>query len=142
MLPKAEWLAGLGDNTFAALASLPIYDSDGARSLQAFLRQLPGYTSVVVTKADYRVITRVLPTATQAQWDWLQWIRQAIPNANVHLRERELVWNRDAIVPRHRTIAILVTTKVSGVTLRREFVLPDNAPPVSERMKEDVCSMA
>jgi hypothetical protein len=142
MLPKTEWLAGLGDNTFAALASLPIYDSDGARSLQAFLRKLPGYTSVVVTKADYRVITRVLPTATQLQWDWLQWIRQAIPNANVHLRERELVWNRDVTVPRHRTIAILVTTKVSGVTLRREFVLPDSAPPVSERTKEDVCSMA
>ena len=142
MLPRAEWLAAVGDNTFASLASLPIYDSDGARSLQAFLRQLPNYTSVVVTKADYRVITRVLPTATQAQWNWVQWIRQAVPNANVHLRERELVWTRDARTPRHRTIAILVTTKLGSVTLRREFVLPDDAPPVSERTKEDACNMA
>jgi hypothetical protein len=142
MLPRAEWLAAVADSTFAALAPLPLYDADGARCLQAFLRQLPSYASVVVAKGDYRVITRVLPTATQVQWDWLQWIRQAMPNANVQLRERELVWSRDANVPRHRTIAILVTTKSGPLTLRREFVLPDSAPPVAERTMEDVCSMA
>jgi hypothetical protein len=142
MLPRSEWLAAVADSTFAPLAPLSIYDSDGAPCLQGFLRQLPAYVSVVVTKADYRVITRVLPTATQVQWDWLQWIRRAIPHANVHLRERELVWTRDASAPRHRTNTILVTTKVGCLTLRREFVMPDSAPPVSERTKEDVCPMA
>ena len=142
MLPRSEWLAAVADSTFAPLAPLSLYDSNGARCLQAFLRQLPAYVSVVVTKADYRVITRVLPTATPVQWEWVQWIRRAIPHANVHLRERELVWTRDASAPRHRTHTILVTTKVGSLTLRREFVMPDSAPPVSERTKEDVCRMA
>ena len=119
-----------------------MYDSDGAACMQAFLRQMPAYASVVVSKADYRVITRVLPTATPVQWEWLQWIRRAIRHANVHLRERELVWTRDASAPRHRTTTILVTTKVGALTLRREFVMPDCAPPVSERTTEDVCRMA
>src|SRR5690606_5756110 len=102
MLPRVEWQAALADRAFAALAPLPIYDSNGAACLQAFLRQLPAYASVVVSKADYRVITRVLSTATPRQWDWLQWIRRAVPHANVHLRERELVWFGDASAPRHR----------------------------------------
>lgn len=142
MLPRAEWLAAVADSTFAPLTPLSMYDADGAACLQGFLRQLPAYQSVIVTKADYRVITRVLPTATPVQWEWVQWIRRAIPQAKVHLRERELVWTRDASVPRHRTPTILVTTKVGCLTLRHEFVMPDSAPPVSERTKEDVCRMA
>jgi hypothetical protein len=137
-LPKKEWIAAVADRTFAALAPLPIYDADGAACLQAFLRQLAAYRSVAVTKDDYRVITRALPTATTMQWEWLQWIRRAVPQANVHLQERELVWLRDANAPRHRTTTILVTTKASSVRLRREFVMPDSVPSVKERTKEDV----
>jgi hypothetical protein len=73
------------------LAPLPIYDANGARCLQAFLRQLPAYPSVVVTYADYRVVTRHLTTATPVQWEWVQWVRRQIPHALVHLRERELI---------------------------------------------------
>jgi hypothetical protein len=142
MLAREEWLAAVADSTFAPLAPLSMYDSEGAACLQAFLRHMPAYASLVVSKADYRVITRVLPTATAVQWDWLQWIRRAIPDVNVHLRERELVWSGDASAPRHRTNTILVTTKEGSLTLRREFVMPDSAPPVLERTKEDVCSMA
>ena len=142
MLPRREWVAAVADRTFAPLATLSPYDADGARCLQVFLRQLPAYAAVVVTKADYHVMTRVLPTATPAQWEWLQWIRRAIPNVNIHLRERELVWTGDASAPRHRTITILVTTKVGPLTVRRELVMPESAPPASERTKEDVCTMA
>jgi hypothetical protein len=92
-------------------------------------------------KTDYRVLTRALPTATTAQWEWLQWIRRAVPTANVHLQERELVWIHDAKAPRHRTTTILVTTKVSSLRLRREFAMPDSAPPVAEQTKEDVRSL-
>ena len=35
-----------------------------------------------------------------------------------------------------------VTTKIASLTVRRELVMPDSAPLVSERTKEDVCSMA
>ena len=141
VLPKQEWMAAVIDHTFAALAPLPIYDADGAACLQSFLRQLAPYRSVVVTKADYRVITRALPAATTTQWEWLQWIRRTVPRANVHLQERELVWIHDANVPRHRTTTILVTTKASSLRLRREFVMPNSAPPVAERTKEDVCGL-
>ena len=137
VLPKEEWMGAVAERTFAALAPLPVYDADGAAYLQTFLRQLAAYRSVVVTKGDYRVITRALPTATTAQWEWLQWIRRAVAHANVHLQERELVWLRDANAPRHRTTTILVTTKANSLRLRREFVMPDSAPPVAERTKED-----
>jgi hypothetical protein len=139
MLPRREWVAAVADMTFAPIAMLSRYDTDGARCLQAFLRQIPAYAAIVVTKADYRVMTHARPTATPPQWEWLQWIRRAIPNANVRLCERELTWIGDGRVPRHRTITILVTTKVGSLTLRRELVMPDSAPLVSERTKEDVC---
>jgi hypothetical protein len=142
VFPRSEWIAAIADTVFAPIAALPRYDSDGPRCLQAFLREFPAYAQVNVTKADYRVITRLLPTATPPQWEWLQFIRRAIPNANVQLRERELVWTADPVAPRHRTIAVLVTTKVGLVTVRRELVIPDGAPPVSEPTKEDVCTMA
>ena len=142
MLPRNEWTTAVADEAFAPVAIVPRYDSDGVRCLQAFLRELPAYTHVVVTKADYRVITRVLPTASPQQWEWLQWIRRALPSASVQLRERELVWIPDPRAPRHRTIAVLVTMKVGPLTLRRELTIPDGAPPVAEPTKEDVCSMA
>src|SRR6185436_17430778 len=125
VLPKAEWLAATADRTFVALAPLPIYDSNGARCLQAFLRQLPAYPTVVVTYADYRVVTRPLTTATPVQWEWVQWVRRQVPGANVHLRERELIWNGDSRAPRHRTITLLVTMKSGPLTLRRELVVPE-----------------
>jgi hypothetical protein len=142
MFPLSEWIAAVAETAFAPIAALPRYDSNGARCLQAFLREFPVYAHVNVTKADYRVVTRLLPTATPPQWEWLQWIRRAMPDAKVQLRERELVWTADPRAPRHRTIAILVTTKVGLVTVRRELVMPDGAPPASEPTKEDVCSMA
>jgi hypothetical protein len=142
VLAKSEWLAAAADRAFAVLAPLPIYDANGARCLQAFLRQLPAYPSVVVTYADYRVMTRPLTTATAVQWEWVQWVRRQVPNANVHLRERELIWNGDSRAPRHRTITLLVTTKVGPLTLRRELVVPEVAPTAPERTKEELCTTA
>jgi hypothetical protein len=141
-MPRSEWLAAVADGIFAPLSQLPIYDANGARTLQAFLRQLPSYSSVVVTYADYRVVTRPLTTATPVQWEWMQWIRQHVPHANIHLRERELIWNGDARAPRHRTTTLLVTTKVGVLTLRREFSIPDSAPSATERTKEELCTIA
>lgn len=137
-LPKAEWLAAVTDATFAPLSAMPTYDSNGARTLQDFLRQLPAHASVVVTYADYRVVTKPLTTATPTQWEWLQWARRLLPSANVHLRERELVWNGDTRAPRHRTTTLLVTTKAGPLNLRREFTVPEAAPAATERTKEEL----
>ena len=141
-MAKSEWLAAATESTFAPLAQLPPYDANGARTLQAFLRQWPAHASVVVTYADYRVVTRPLTTATPAQWEWMQWARRLLPNANAHLRERELIWTGDARAPRHRAITLLVTTKVGPLTLRREFAVPEAAPIATERTKEALCTTA
>lgn len=141
-MPKAEWLAAAADCTFQALSAMPIYDSNGARTLQDFLRQLPTHASVVVTYADYRVVTKPLTTATPVQWDWMQYARRHVTNANVHLRERELIWNGDARAPRHRTVTLLVTTKLGPLTLRREFTVPETAPLMQERTKEELFATA
>jgi hypothetical protein len=136
-LPKTEWLAAVTDATFAPVSAMPTYDSNGARTLQAFLRQIPAYASVVVTHADYRVVTKPLTTATPTQWEWMQWARRRLPTATIHLRERELLWNGDTRAPRHRTITLLVTTKVGPLNLRRECTVPDTAPAATERTKEE-----
>lgn len=141
-LPKAEWLAAVTDATFAPLGAMPTYDSNGARTLQDFLRQLPAHPSVVVTHADYRVVTKPLTTASQVQWEWMQWVRRALPAANVHLRERELIWNGDTKAPRHRTTTLLVTTTVGAINVRREFTVPEAAPTATERTKEELCATA
>ncbi len=141
-LPKAEWLTAVTDATFAPLSAMPTYDSNGARTLQDFLRQLPAHASVVVTYADYRVVTKPLTTATPTQWEWMQWARRLLPTANVHLRERELVWNGDTRAPRHRTTTLLVTTKVGPLNLRREFTVPEAAPAATERTKEELFATA
>jgi hypothetical protein len=141
-LPKAEWLAAVTAATFAPLAAMPTYDSNGARTLQDFLRQVPAHASVVVTYADYRVVTKPLTTAAPTQWEWMQWARRLLPSANVHLRERELVWNGDTHAPRHHTITLLVTTKVGPLNLRREFTVPEAAPAATERTKEELFATA
>jgi hypothetical protein len=95
-----------------------------------------------VTYADYRVVTKSLTTATPTQWEWMQWARSLLPTANVHLRERELIWNGDTRAPRHRTTTLLVTTKVGPLNLRREFTVPEAAPAPTERTKEELFATA
>jgi hypothetical protein len=55
VLPKSEWLDAAADQTFATLAPLPIYDADPQH---LWNRLCAGAPSVVVTYADYRVMTR------------------------------------------------------------------------------------
>lgn len=141
-LPKSEWLAAAADCAFAALAGMPAYDSNGARTMQDFLRQVPAHASVVVTYADYRVVTKPLTTATPVQWEWMQYARRHVQDANVHLRERELIWNGDPRAPRHRTVTLLVTTKLGPLTLRREFTIPETAPEMKGRTKEELFATA
>ena len=58
-LPKAEWLAAVADATFAPLgADADVRLQRRAHACRTFLRQLPAYASVVVTYADYRVVTQ------------------------------------------------------------------------------------
>src|SRR5262249_27106214 len=121
VLPKEEWIKAVTDATFAPLSALTTYESNGAICLQAFLRQHPQYATAVVMRPDVRISTRLLTTVMPRQWETMQQVRAAIPTANMQLRERELAWTREPRAPRHRTITLLVTTKVGSLTVRREF---------------------
>lgn len=142
VLPRSEWLAAVADIAFAPVAGLPIYDANGARCLQAFLRERPAFASAVVTHDDLVVATKPLAAATPVQWAWFQHMRRAFPHADVKLRERELSWSRDRQAPHHRSVAIVVTIREGVIKLRREFAVPDTAPEVPERTKEEACVSA
>src|SRR5690606_11941699 len=114
-------LDALGDLTFRPLSHLTPYELDGAARMQEQLRQLPGHADVVVTPHELSVVTRLLPTATAAQWSLATEIRKAIPGAQVQLRERSLAWTRDTHAPKIRVVSALATVRVGVVLLRREF---------------------
>jgi hypothetical protein len=142
VLPFQEFLDALGDLTFRPLSHLTPYQLDGAARMQEQLRQLPGHADVVVTANDLSVVTRLLPTATAIQWSLATEIRNAIPGAQVQLRERSLAWTRDTHAPKIRVVSALVTVRVGVVLLRREFHVPESAPDAPGRTQEDALMQA
>ncbi len=130
MLPIEEGIDAMAADAFRALAQIPEYEVNGPgpSQLQAFLRHFPSYGDVVVTPLDLLVVNRALPTATPAQWAFLQQVQAAVPDAKVILRERCLVWTRDTQAPKLRHITVLALKKVGPITLRREYwVSEDNS---------------
>lgn len=128
MLPIEEGIEAMAADTFRALANFREYEVNGPgpSQLQAFLRQFPSYADAVVTPRDLLVLNRALPTATPAQWAFLQQVRAAVPDAKVLLRERCLVWTRDPRAPKLRHITVLALKKVGPITLRREYWVPED----------------
>jgi hypothetical protein len=115
----------MADEAFQPLPHLQRYTHDGAARLQAYLRQFPAYAEVVIAPLDFLVSSRLLPTATSAQWALVQDIQRAAPDARVLLRERTFAWTRGPKAPKLRTVTVLVLKKVGPIALRREFVVPD-----------------
>ena len=137
VLPFQEFVDALTDVTFRPLAHLALYPTDGAGRMQEQIRKLAGHTDVIVTPTDVSVVTRLLPTATAAQWSVVNEIRSIIPSAQVQLRERSLAWTRDPHAPKVRLVSALVTIRVGLILLRREFHVPESAPDVPARTQED-----
>jgi hypothetical protein len=79
---------------------------------------------VVVAPDSVRVTTRELSEATSVQWQALQTIRAAVPNAAAFLRERQVFWSGHSQAPTVRIVTVLAVAKVEAVTLRREWLLP------------------
>lgn len=69
-----------------------------------------------------KVATRELTDASTEQWALVQQVRQAVPDAQVFLRERALSWAVDPKAPRLRLVTVLAIVKDGPVTLRREFL--------------------
>jgi len=142
VLPFQEFQDALTDLTFQPLSHLTPYRLDGAVRLQEQLRQLSRHADAVVAPNELSVVTRLLPTATARQWALATEIRNAIPGAQVQLRERSLAWTRDAHAPKLRIVSALVTVRVGVLLLRREFHVPDSAPDTPERTQEDALIQA
>lgn len=137
VFPFDEFLDAIADEAFRSLAHLERYRHDGPQQLQAHLRRVGAHPNAIVAPADLTVITRLLPTATPAQWALMQEIHATLGNANVQLRERSLGWTRHPDAPKLKLITALVTTKVDALVIRREFYVPIAAPDAPGRTEED-----
>jgi hypothetical protein len=114
---------------FRALDQLPPYVPDGVERLQAHLRSHATFAQVTVAPDTLRVVTRELSTASAGQWAVLQQVRQAVPDAQVFLRERTLAWTVDLKAPRLRLVTVLAVIKDGPLTLRRECLVPEAPGP-------------
>jgi hypothetical protein len=125
MLPLEEGIEAIADDAFRSLGDWTRYARDGADRLQRALSQHPAFADVVVASDSVRVTTRELGEATSAQWRALQAIKAAVPGAGAYLRERQMFWAGDSQAPRIRIVTVLAVAKVGALTLRREWVLPE-----------------
>ncbi len=114
VLPFEEFVDALADVTFRPLAHLTPYHADGAERLQAQIRQGPGHADAIVPPTEVSVVTRLLPTASAAQWALAAEIRRCLPGAQVQLRERSLAWTRDLDGPKVRLVSALVSTRIGA----------------------------
>jgi len=125
VLPLDEAIEAMTEQAFAAASQYARYARDGAARLQTYLRQHAGYGDATVTSGDLIVTTAPAATATQGQWNTLQELRGALPDATVFLRTHRLAWRRDPRAPT-LTLHSAVAVQRSGLfTLRREYAAPD-----------------
>ena len=90
VLPMAEAIEGITDQSFAVNDRLPLYTRDGADRLQRFLRQSTGTADIVVTPSDVAVRSVNAVKATATQWAVLRNLQGLVPDATVVLREHVL----------------------------------------------------
>jgi hypothetical protein len=125
VLPLKEALEGLASVAFAPAGDRPLYVRDGVERLQAFLRQLPEYANVVVTRADLQITSANAEHATASQWALQQELEQLLPNATSALRLHRLAWTKNADAPTLTQFTVLVTHRLGSFALRREYLAPD-----------------
>jgi hypothetical protein len=124
VLPIAEAVDLMTDETFRPLDRWPIYPLDGAERLQAHLRQFPQFAHATVTPRDLAITVADTPTASAAQWALVQELQKALPGATVTLRAHKLAWQRDAEAPTITVFGARVKYKLGPFTLCREYAAP------------------
>jgi hypothetical protein len=127
LLPFKEASEAMTDAAFQSLIDWPRYTRDGTALMQAHVKQWTGRTVAPVGPNDYVVFGHPARNATSHQWDAIQNIQSAVPDAVVNLHLREYIWRRNSGVPRLTQVTAVVTKKHGPFTLRREYVLPDEA---------------
>lgn len=125
VLPMAEVVDLMTEETFQPLSRWPVYPLDGAERLQVHLRQFPQYARAVVTLHDLAITVSDAHTAAEDQWALVQALQQALPGATVTLRAHRLAWKRDPQAPAITVFGARVKYKYGPFTLCREYAAPD-----------------
>jgi len=123
-LPMDEAVEAITVQAFAVVGDRPLYARDGAARLQAHLRQLPQYPSIVVAPDDLAISSSNAVKATTAQWALVQELQAAVPDATVTLRVHTLTCKKEPNSPALTLSGVLVTFKFGPFTLRREYAAP------------------
>ena len=126
VLPMAEAIEGITDQSFAVNGRLPLYTRDGAERLQRFLRESTGTEDTVVTPPDVVVRSVNAVKATAAQWAVVRDLQGLVPDANVVLREHVLSSKRHQDSASLTIFGVLVTKRHGPFVLRREYVVDDS----------------
>jgi hypothetical protein len=129
VLPMEEVIEAMTDQAFEAGNGLERYAFDGAARLQQRLRELPQYSSAVVTPKNITIFNTDAVKATDAQWALVQELQRVFPDATVTLREHRISWKGDADAPTLTMYGVLVTRKVGPFDLRREYAAPAHTEP-------------
>ena len=126
VLPMAEAIEGITDQSFAVNGRLPLYTRDGAERLQRFLRESSGMDDTVVDS-----VGRCSPQRERRKGDGravggCPGPARLVPDANVVLREHVLSSKRHQDSASLTVFGVLVTKRHGPFVLRREYVVDDS----------------
>lgn len=121
VLPMAEAIEAIADQTFAPAAGHPRYLRDGAARLQELLRANSSYSDVVVAPSDVIAETMVLKTATSDEWATVEALRGIFPDATATLMAQRLRWRNAPEAAEAREPFVVVQLVVGPIAVRREF---------------------
>ena len=121
VLPLAEAIEAMTDQTFAALSDRPQYSHDGLARLQSVVREHPQHRNVAVTAQDLLVSGHDAPHMTAHQWAVIGEFTRLVPSATVTLRVHKLSWRAHPDIAAMPVFSIVVTQRVGPFTLRREY---------------------
>lgn len=126
LLPLAEAVELLTEQTFAALAGYPRYVYDGADRLWRALPENMRSQLRSISVGDLRVDSEHAQNATADQFALVRRIQSEVPNAKVILRRHRIALKRGSLTTSSVAVyGVLVTHLVGPFVLRREYAAPD-----------------
>lgn len=121
VLPMAEVIAAIADQTFAPAGDRAVYVRDGAGRLQALLRRVPEHADANVVTADVIAETSIARTASATEWEYVQNLQSLFTGATVTLMTQRLRWRRAPAAVEARETFVAVSLAIGPFVLRREF---------------------
>lgn len=123
VLPMAEAIEAITDQTFIALARFTRYKRNGAELLQDHIRTAGADPEAVVGPADLVVKTSESNVFSTYQWDLVKQIKELLPGSTVTVRRHVLAPRRVSLV--YPVVLVVhsavVTSKAGPLAVRREY---------------------